>query len=342
MVYRKNIKSILIVKFGALGDVVRTSYILKGLYQKYRHLKVFWLTSESAFDLLRFNPYIDILSTPSFNFGLVEKTDFDLIISLDDEVDILTQIAGIKHSKIIGAQYDNKGSITYDDQSSPWFDMGLISKYGKAQADILKKKNKLTHGQIMGKIFGIKIIEPLFFNSRVIEKRMAKVLDKSFFNIGLNSSAGKRWLSKQMPLHETIELTKMLLPKRIKNKRVRLLLLGGGEEFQRNYEINRAVRSKNVFDIGAANSLLELAALIKNCNYLISSDSLALHLAISQKIPNLSFYAPTSAAEIDTFGTGVKVLSLSDDYCSYKSDCDNTTLTASRIVEAFKSHLKSL
>jgi len=77
-------------------------------------------------------------------------------------------------------------------------------------------------------------------------------------------------------------------------------------------------------------------------NYVISSDSLALHLAISQGIPNLSFYAPTSANEIDTFGTGIKVKSLSKDYCSYRPDADNSSITAIRIYKAFCLHMKSL
>jgi heptosyltransferase-2 len=67
---------------------------------------------------------------------------------------------------------------------------------------------------------------------------------------------------------------------------------------------------------------------------LISSDSLALHLGIAQRVPFVAFFAPTSAAEIDDFGLGVKITSTSTDYCSYKKDADNSSLTADRLLEA--------
>ncbi len=103
-----------------------------------------------------------------------------------------------------------------------------------------------------------------------------------------------------------------------------------------------AVRKKKIICEDTEQSILIFASVIKACDYIITSDSLALHLAIAQKIPNLSFYAPTSAAEIDTFGTGVKVISTSEDYCSYKPDADNSTITNDRILKALKKHLTSL
>jgi heptosyltransferase-2 len=335
-------KTILVVKFGALGDVVRTSFILEGLYKKYPLAKIYWLTSDKSFELLRFNPFIDHLITPSLNIEILNGICFDLIISLDDEIEILRLVSSIKHKKIVGAFLDLYGNPIYDEQSSLWFDMGLISKYGKRKADILKKKNKLTHKQIMEAILNIKIYRPFFFNSSIIENKMGKLFDKSFFNIGLNSGAGERWISKQLPLNETTKLIKKLLIQKVADKKTIIYLLGGENEQKRHKIILNEIRNKNLRDIGSKNSLLEFAAIIKHLDYVISSDSLALHLAISQKIPNLSFFAPTSANEIETFGTGVKVRSLSADYCSYKADADNSTLTAERIFEVFKSHIEAI
>jgi heptosyltransferase-2 len=73
---------------------------------------------------------------------------------------------------------------------------------------------------------------------------------------------------------------------------------------------------------------------ISALDLLITSDSLALHLGIAQRIPCTAFFAPTSAAEIDSFGLVVKVLSTSADYCSYRSLADNSSITASRILTA--------
>ena len=64
------------------------------------------------------------------------------------------------------------------------------------------------------------------------------------------------------------------------------------------------------------------------------SDSLAMHLAIAQGVPVTAFFAPTSAAEIELYGRGEKVLSTAPDYCSYRPDADNSSLTTERLLAA--------
>ena len=48
----------------------------------------------------------------------------------------------------------------------------------------------------------------------------------------------------------------------------------------------------------------------------------------------MAFFAPTSAAEIELYGLGEKVCSTSADYCSYKADTDNSTITPDRLATA--------
>jgi heptosyltransferase-2 len=57
-----------------------------------------------------------------------------------------------------------------------------------------------------------------------------------------------------------------------------------------------------------------------------------MHLAIAQDVPTLAFFAPTSAVEIDGFGRVQKVVSTAPDYCSYRSDADNSSVTAGRLL----------
>ena len=332
-------KNILVIKYGAIGDVVRTSYFMKPLYNKYYLPNIYWLTSLEFMDLLRFNPYI---------FKIIDNIDdfqginFDWVISLDDEIKVLKKIEKINYKKITGAHLlDSK--VTYTDNSALWFNMGLISRFGKIRADQLKKENKLTHTEIFANILNINDIHPIFYNSELIENKCTEHFKKEYFHIGINNSSGNRWNSKKMKLDTEIALIKNLINLKIVSKKVIVHLLGGKEEKNSRHKI-LTFFSKNIEVIfeDTDQSILKFASVIKACNYIITSDSLALHLAIAQKIPSLSFYAPTSAAEIDTFGTGVKVISTSEDYCSYKPDADNSTITNARILKAFKKHLKSL
>jgi len=89
-------------------------------------------------------------------------------------------------------------------------------------------------------------------------------------------------------------------------------------------------------DTGCDNGLLEFAALVDRLDVLITSDSLALHMANARTVPVLAFFAPTSAAEIDLYGRGAKVQSTAADYCSYAKDADTSTLTVKRLVAGFR------
>jgi heptosyltransferase II len=56
-----DIKRILIIKLGALGDVLRTTCILPGLKQMHKTSHISWLTDPSAKCLLKSNGLIDEL-----------------------------------------------------------------------------------------------------------------------------------------------------------------------------------------------------------------------------------------------------------------------------------------
>lgn len=328
-------KKILILKVGALGDVVRTTYILPGIRRKYKETEIYWITSNTAYNLLKYNEYINYLIDINDKERMLElsKVDFDIIISLEDEEDIFSSIENFNFRKIIGV-FREKNKISYTDDLKYWFDMGLISKYGKEKADILKKKNNLSHSEIMAMGLGILIESPYFFNDKGLEEKVKDEFRKKKKEgtiIGLNLNAGKRWPSKSLRIEEAKKLIELLK----KNPNNYILLLGGEDDLVYNTELFDKLNDKKDIELVPPNSLNRFAAVIGELDVLISSDTLALHLAISQKIKTVSYYAPTSAAEIEVFGLGRKVISQSQDYCSYKAIVDTSTITAERIFKEF-------
>jgi heptosyltransferase-2 len=327
---------ILIIKLGALGDVVRMSYILKPLHEKYGpDLEITWITLQSAFDLLRFNPYIDLLLVHErlkepFVRASLKKMHFDLVISWDDEAEALAILSEISYDRLIGA-YLSGGKPLYSPESNLWFDMGLISKHGKAVADELKKKNTQTHTQILEAIFDLKVNEPSFFGNAVAEQRAKRFFVKARGRkIGFQLSAGTRWPSKMMRLDEAIPLIKKCL-----DKACDCYLFGGEENRNYNEKIIKAIGQSRLTEAPPA-GILDLAARIKCLDLLVCADTLALHLAIAQSVSSISFFSPTSAAEIDVFGRGVKIASTCPDYCSYCPDADNSSITFSRVWDEIK------
>ena len=318
-------KLILIVKHGALGDVVRTSYFPKYIKESNKeNTLIHWWTSKSALELLRLNPFIDKIITDDKEITLV----YDEIYSLDDEDHILEKIERFNFKKLYGLTKKN-GQYKYCKRTEYWFDMGLRSKYGKAEADLRKRTNEKTHTEIFSKIFNVDctIVKPQFYNSIGYERPIN--VSKNQDLIGINPYAGGRWKSKELPEKELHKLLRILLNK----TKYKVILLGGFEDFKRNVKTVQKFESERLFTVNTDESLLKLAGIIRNLEFLISSDSLALHLAIANNIKSISFYSPTSASEIDIFENGHKIISKAEDYCSYTSNTDNSTITADRILE---------
>lgn len=326
---------ILIIKHGALGDVVRTSYMIEPLLNKFNNnVDIYWITQDNAIDLLRFHPFIDnIISVAQLEDFKIKNSliclEFFWVISLDDEKESCGIVSELKYKKLSGSYVASNGNVDYTADVALWFDMGILSKYGKERADKLKKENRLTHSQIFSKMFEINIDRPSFYNSSFIEHKAAHtyLLNKKK-RIGLNLNAGKRWKSKALVLVEAIGLAEKL-----QDDFDEVLILGGLDDYENNTVIYKSCINRTRLILCEPSTLLEFAAIIKHLDVLVSSDSLALHLAISQNVKTVSFYAPTSAAEIEVFGNGKKVISSASDYCSYKHNTDNSTITAKLILE---------
>ena len=324
---------ILIVKHAALGDVVRTSYFAKPLKDKFgAALRLSWLTSPAAVPMIRFNSAIDDIWT---TFDEAQVHAFDRVYSLDDEMSVLQGVSRLRTRELTGAYLDAERKETYSEDAAEWFDMGLLSRFGKSRADELKKRNERGHAQIFARMFGVDRAAPLFYGDAALEAWARAWIGPRRPAVGVNVFAGGRWPSKQLPAAAAGDLIDALvLGKTPLGLNCHVVLIGMGEDHRHNQELVRRFSTPRLRAAITDDSPLRLAALIKALDYLITSDSLPMHLAISQQVRTIAFFAPTSAAEIDDFGVLTKVASRSEDYCSYKPDADNRDLSAARIVSA--------
>jgi heptosyltransferase II len=329
---------ILIVKHGALGDVVRTSYFAGALKRKYgEQLELSWVTSPAALPLLADNPHVDRVSV---SFSDFQGDAFDVVYSLDDEGPVLEAVSKLRAQTISGALL-HEGKPSYSPDAAEWFDMGLLSKFGKARADQLKRLNTRGHAEIFQRIFQVDAVRPEFFLSRDGKAAAAGFLPGRASLVGINPYAGGRWPSKEVRDDELYSLLKAIGEQRVFPQPVTVVLFGAGEDRRRNESLAARVAAARISqEIVVADtdaSLMTLAGYISRMDLMISSDSLAMHLAIAQGIPTVVFFAPTSAVEIDDFGRCEKVISLAPDYCSYAKDCDNSTITADRLIDTIRA-----
>lgn len=173
----------LIIKFGASGDVIRTTTLL--------HLfdaGVDWITSDLNSILLEDLPRINKIFKES-ELKLAEFDHYDLIINLEDTYEAAKIIDAIKHNQVFGAYLNKYGKLNYTDSSKDWFDLSLISKYGIEKANKLKFENQKSFQEIIYAGLGFK------FNAQpyLLPKTNKSEL---FGDVAISPKAGKVWPMK--------------------------------------------------------------------------------------------------------------------------------------------------
>ncbi len=316
---------ILIIKLGAIGDVLRTTKFLPALKDRYPNCDIHWLTKRSSNEILKNNQYLTKIFLMEDNPCLKDEK-YDLVISLDDE-ESACKIAGeIKTTKLVGIYIKDNKKI-YTKETQEWFDMGLSSRLGKIKADMLKAANTKTYQELHFKMLGFdgdewKKYEPQL---NLLEQDINFASKFAFSNgiskedliIGINTGAGGRWKDKKLSIEKTAKLIDIINA----NIDCKILLFGGPNEIERNERIKDKVKT-SLIDAGCNNSLMEFSALVNLCDILVTSDSLAFHIGVALKKKIVVFVGPTSAAELYLYGRGIKI---APDYpcrCCYKTECN--------------------
>jgi heptosyltransferase-2 len=315
-------KNILIIKTGSIGDVLRTTCIIEGLIEKYLNPRIFWLTSEKSLDTISNNPFIkEIFVLENLNKKIF-NLNFDLVISLEEDKKCLEVLSKLRKNIIFGV-YEKEGKIEYTKHASYWYNMSLVSKFGKNIADELKKSNLFSYPEILYKMLGLKWNKQkprLFLKDNTKEKSIREVNpleSPEKIIIGLVVGAGGRWPLKVLPVDLQIKLIKKI-KKELKDK-VEILLITGPSAL----ELNATNNIKKKLPFVKTHEIVDLNLLfgvISLCDIIITPDTLSMHIAISLNKYVLAYFTVTSAPEIEMYH-GEKIITKDKEfYCSYSTE----------------------
>jgi hypothetical protein len=133
----------LIVKLNATGDVVRTTTLLHPLQGN-----VTWVTAPNNAMLLNgLLPNVRCLSWQDRALAL--DREYDLVINLEDELDTAQFVNDARYKQVFGAYLSRDGKVKYTDDARRWFDLSLISVYGRQRADELKYLNRHSYQELI-------------------------------------------------------------------------------------------------------------------------------------------------------------------------------------------------
>jgi len=258
-------RKILIVKTGAAGDVVRTTTLLNILRGE-----IDWIIDRKNALLIKGLPGIKNIYFKSELRNFPFST-YDLVINLEDSKSLAEFTSNLNFKELIGVFVTKSGKLSYTENTSEWFDMSLISRFGLEKANKLKFENRRSFQEIIFDAFGLpfnneKYVLPFFHSTDLTGE------------IAIAPKAGKIWPMKNWAYYP--DLARILR----------------NEGFTVNFLPTRKTILEHIGDIA-------------NHSLLISGDSLPMHLALGLGIKSISLFICTSPYEIYDYGILTKVVS---------------------------------
>ena len=316
--YQRIAERILIIKLDAMGDVLRTSALLPALAEAHPGATITWITRRESQPLLERNPYItEIIDYGQDALLQVQAQTFDRVINLDagKTSAALASVANAKQKD--GFVLDPRGYVQpTNDAARRWLEMGVF--------DDLKRRGTRTYQELMLEIVGLGGVPHRYvFELTEAERARGRVhleeagVDFSRPVLGLNTGAGRRWQFKQWREDGYLELVERLARKHD----VQFVLLGGPEERERHRRLTASSRVP-LIDSGCDNPVRSFAAIVGACSLVVAGDTLAMHLSLALGRRTIVLFGPTSAAEIELYGLGEKIVPQLDCLACYKPTCD--------------------
>jgi len=290
--------NVLVIKLGATGDVVRSTPLLQRLEGN-----VTWVTAAKNVILLEgVHENLRCLSWEERNKAL--GASYDLAINLEDTMDVALFLKSVRCNEIFGAYIDSANLLRYTKNSASWFDLSLISAYGKEDADKLKFRNRRTYQEM--------IFEGLKFCFTGEKYMLPEPIETGLMgDVAIAADSGPVWPMKKWAYYA--ELKDELEAKGLK-----------------------------VNVLPARNSLLEHLADVRNHRCLVGGDSLPMHFALGTETPCVTLFNCTSPWEIYDYGIQKKIISPRLEEFFYKRGFDRRATTAITVEEVFRGIMSQL
>ena len=293
--------SVLIIKLGATGDVVRTTPLLRRLGGS-----VSWVTAENNLPLLQ-GIEREVRCVSWENRELVADTTYDLVINLEDDRETSCFLKKLKFKQLFGAYLNGDDTLAYTSDSRDWFDLSLISTYGREEADRLKLLNRRTYQELIFEGLGLGFSDERYYLPPSRSTGLSG-------DVAISSTAGPVWPMKQWAYYDELK----------------------NELESEGLEVN-ILQSRP--------TLLEHLADVQGHRCLVSGDSLPMHLALGSGVPCVSIFNCTSPWEIYGYGLQKKIVSPLLESFFYKRGYNRSAtaaITVEKVMDSVMAQLDAL
>jgi len=261
--YRPLSFRVLILKVGAAGEVIRNTPVLHRLRELYPHAEITWVTDFPDFIPRSFVHKVLKYDWKSVN--LIQEQEYDLLLSLDKETHVCAVANRMRAKVKKGFLLDVNGKIVPADEDAR-------RKWLTGIFDDLMKMNTKHYVEEIFEICGWQWAGEKYIleGAKTPEPPFRK--DGSRPLIGLNTGAGSIWPTRIWPEDKWRELIGALT-----SAGHDVLLLGGPDEHGKNLRLAEATGAR----YEGVKGFLEFSGLVGLCDVVVTSVTMALHIAIA-------------------------------------------------------------
>jgi len=327
---------ILIIKLAAMGDVLRTTPLVAAIRARHERAHVTWLVDPPTAPLLKGVPGIDrVVAFDETQPLFLKAQEFDELFCLDKEPRA-TALSALVRSKLKkGFTLTPHGTLgVHDDDAAYALRLGLD--------DPLKFfENEKTYQEIVFEACNLSFKdEPVLIGITDEEREKGRAFLETLGPgpfVGINTGAGNVFATKRLSVEKTAALARLIRQK----TGLFPVLLGGAEEKERNREI-LARAAGDVLDAGTDHTIRGFASIVSALSALVCVDTLAMHLAVAEKVPVAAIFGPTCHQEVHLYGRGEKLVQAP--WCApcYKRECVHHTCMEEVQVEDVLELLQKL
>ena len=316
-------KNILIIKLGAIGDVIRTTPLLERIKQVHPHAKIWWLTLTPEI----LPATVDIRMKFSLeNIVALRSVKFDLLLNLDKDREACALSLQIAAEVKKGFTLREGVCAPADKDAEPKFLTGVFDDLNKANTKSYPEEIfEMCGFRFRGEKYALPFER--WTDTRWKLNRKKKV-------VGFNTGCGGRWTSRLWPDKYWVKAAKEL-----KKAGYEMLLLGGELEDAKNKRLAKASGAKYFGHY----TLGKFVNLVDQCDLVVTAVTMAMHITIGLGKKIVLFNNIFNRHEFELYGLGEI---LEPDYectCYFSPTCPNDCmqyLYPERVVQSVRKLLE--
>jgi len=305
--YDKTDKKILIIKLGAMGDVIRTTPLVVKYKELYPNSHFTWLTQFP--NVLPQNEIDCIYKWDETSLFILQNKTFDIAINLDKEEEACILLSLIKAKVKYGFIFEDNHISAATSAAEHKLMTGFYDHVSMAnQKNYLEEIFEICHLEFGGEEY------LLNYNRQLAETWQKKATEVSGDKIviGLNTGCGERWQTRLWPDIYWIEYIKML-----QGKDYFPMVLGGPQEDERN----KFLAEQTGCYYPGVHSLEEFFAITSACTLIVTPVSMMMHIATALRKKMILFNNIFNKNEFYLYDRGVIIEPESGCDCFYGNKC---------------------